>query len=352
MGVGIVLKQNMKRIEWIDFVKFMAIFYMVWAHYGAPRIIYWYIQSFHMPLFFFVSGYLFNNSNYSFKNYTVKRAKSLIIPYLLFGVINYIFWIILVRINLLKTNDNLYDPIKYLLTINTTTHLPIANALWFLTCLFIVEIIFFILVKHIKDNNITLSIILIIFSLIGYFYPLITNIRLYWGIDVACTAIVFYGFGYLFKKNKNIINCFYEPKIYTIILLFVISITFELLNGHVALMIITYNNYFYYYISAFASIFMYMMISIYLYNIRFVSDLKIYKIFLYIGKNTISILAFNQLLIVVLLKITKTIPINISIKEIINSTLIIVVLIPISYFLNKYCPIIVGKSKVNNKLRQ
>lgn len=48
-----MLKENTKRIEWIDLVKFIAIFYMVWAHCGAPGIIYWYIQSFHMPLFFF-----------------------------------------------------------------------------------------------------------------------------------------------------------------------------------------------------------------------------------------------------------------------------------------------------------
>jgi acyltransferase len=345
------LKADVKRIEWVDFVKFVAIFYMVWAHCGVPEIIYWYIQSFHMPLFFFISGYLFNANKYNFKDYVIKRVRSLIIPYLLFGAVNYIFWVILVRINAFETKDNLFDPIKYLLTVNTTTHLPIANALWFLTCLFIVEIVFYILLKYIKNNNITLSVILIIFSLIGYFYPLITNIRLYWGIDVAFTAIVFYGFGYLFKRNenRNIITYLFNPKIYITILLFAISITFELLNGHVALMKIIYNNYFYYYISAFASIFVYITIAIYLYNIRFIRNLKIYRIFLYVGKNTISILAFNQLLIVVLIKITQTIPININIKQLINSILIIVILIPISYLLNKYCPIIVGKSIVNKK---
>lgn len=342
------------RIEWIDFTKFIAIFYMVWAHCSAPQKIYWYIQSFHMPLFFFISGYLFNANKYNFRKYTVKRVYSLIVPYFLFGIINYIFWIVLVKTSLFITNDNLFDPIKYLLTINTTVHLPIANALWFLTCLFIVEISFFALVKYIKNNNLSLAIVLIMFSLIGYFYPLLTNIRLYWGIDIAFTAIVFYGFGYLFKANKSSLNFFYKPKIYTIIPLFIISMIFELLNGQVALMKIIYNNYLYYYVSAFASILAYITLSIYLCNIEFISNLKIYKVFLYIGKNTISILALNQVLILVLQKITVSIPINGNVKQLINSMIVIAISVPISYFLNKYFPIIVGKGerKSNNNLIQ
>ena len=53
---------NKKRIEWVDIAKGIGIFLMVMGHTGIPRIGNQWIYSFHMPLFFFISGFLFNTS--------------------------------------------------------------------------------------------------------------------------------------------------------------------------------------------------------------------------------------------------------------------------------------------------
>jgi len=48
-----------KRIEWADTLKAIGIFFVVLGHNVLPAEMYKYIFSFHVPLFFFISGYLF-----------------------------------------------------------------------------------------------------------------------------------------------------------------------------------------------------------------------------------------------------------------------------------------------------
>lgn len=47
----------MGRQNWIDFAKGIGIILVVWAHTGGS--FHEYIAQFHMPLFFFVSGFLY-----------------------------------------------------------------------------------------------------------------------------------------------------------------------------------------------------------------------------------------------------------------------------------------------------
>ena len=57
-----------KRIEWIDIAKSLGIFLVVIGHTGInvfmPSVAKW-IYSFHMPLFYFISGMMFNGDKYS-----------------------------------------------------------------------------------------------------------------------------------------------------------------------------------------------------------------------------------------------------------------------------------------------
>lgn len=52
----------MERVKWIDYLKGFAILLMVIGHYqGTPTFLNVWIYAFHMPLFFFLSGYLSEN---------------------------------------------------------------------------------------------------------------------------------------------------------------------------------------------------------------------------------------------------------------------------------------------------
>ena len=50
-----------KRIEWVDLSKFVGIFAMVWGHSGVNENMDIIIHAFHMPLFFFLSGYFYKD---------------------------------------------------------------------------------------------------------------------------------------------------------------------------------------------------------------------------------------------------------------------------------------------------
>ena len=92
-----------KRIEWIDSARGIAILLVVIGHvlggytgnYGLPQyqriinLLVDIIYSFHMPLFFMISGYVFGlkKYNWSKSNYVVfvkYKAKTLLVPYFLF----------------------------------------------------------------------------------------------------------------------------------------------------------------------------------------------------------------------------------------------------------------------------
>ena len=74
------------RIEWIDDLKVIAIFFVLWGHFASGneylcRLIY----SFHMPLFFFISGFLFKHKDISIQELISKNANSLLLPYIVFA---------------------------------------------------------------------------------------------------------------------------------------------------------------------------------------------------------------------------------------------------------------------------
>ncbi|MEH7413750.1 acyltransferase family protein, partial [Neobacillus drentensis] len=83
--------QTAKRITWIDASKGIGIFLVIIGHstlIGPSRF---QIYAFHMPLFFFLSGYLFSFKKYScFKEFLKSKSKSILIPYFAFSIISII----------------------------------------------------------------------------------------------------------------------------------------------------------------------------------------------------------------------------------------------------------------------
>lgn len=59
----------MKRFDWVDIAKGIAILLMILGHSSLPNMIQNWIYSFHMPFFFFISGVL--NDNYVNRNKSI-----------------------------------------------------------------------------------------------------------------------------------------------------------------------------------------------------------------------------------------------------------------------------------------
>ncbi len=74
----------MKRIDHIDILRGIGILYMLIGHIGFGPEMDIYLHAFHMPLFFFLSGYLFSFPD-DLNLYVQKKVKSLLVPYFSFA---------------------------------------------------------------------------------------------------------------------------------------------------------------------------------------------------------------------------------------------------------------------------
>ena len=132
------------RYEFIDIAKGVGILAVVWAHILLVGWTHEIIYAFHMPLFFFISGFLFNVNKYSsFQTFLVKRFKRLIITYFIYSFVTWGIWFIFryVRHDLVKSY---WMPLlQTFIAQGSGSYLVHNSALWFIPCLLAVEIMFF-----------------------------------------------------------------------------------------------------------------------------------------------------------------------------------------------------------------
>lgn len=339
-----------KRILWIDNTKAIGIFLVMLAHHKINPSYMQYIYSFHMPLFFFISGYLFNSAKYpDFKGFLKRKLKTLVLPYFIFAFTSFLFWLLIVRKLSIHGESLKIPPIKPFLDIFHSNRfgnlkLPLDTVVWFLTCLFVVEILFWI-INTISLNKITSMLFILGSAILGYMGSLFMPFRLPWSIDIALTAVVFYGIGYIFKEKLDKLTDFTANKNLAAVIPFVIlSIVFCFVNGRVDMYSNYYGNILFYYLSALSGI---------IFVITLCKKIPQNKLLQYIGKNTIVILGLSSVSLFVIrgvfYLIYSRLPnlSNISIVVgLLMSFLQIAFLLPAIYIINSFFPFILGRGKL------
>ena len=86
-----------KRIEYVDILKGIGIICVLLGHNlvvqddgQLPEIMRYIIYSFHMPLFFFLSGYVFS-TKVNWTNFIKKKIKTIVVPMYIFSLVVMIF---------------------------------------------------------------------------------------------------------------------------------------------------------------------------------------------------------------------------------------------------------------------
>lgn len=131
----------MNRINWVDWAKFIAITLVVFGHLPQAKDSFpvHYICTFHIPLFFFLSGFLTKERTQGFTQQLRKYWHTLIVPYLAYNLIFMPYW--LVRYSI-ETADkhlplDLLKPLLGVLMLQSET--PISTSLngvtWFIVAL-------------------------------------------------------------------------------------------------------------------------------------------------------------------------------------------------------------------------
>ena len=182
----------MKRVEHVDLLRAFGILLMVMGHVGfGPEFNHW-IHIFHMPMFFVISGYFYKPQ--PFGTLLVKRFSTLLLPYLVFG---------LFHVGLYFVYTGGIDPHAFYLLFweNTAeTGVPIAGALWFLTAMFLSELLFWGL-QNLKLSLMPTTLIAAVIAVAGMVIAKYLPFRLPWAMDAALTGVGLYQIGRLLKEK-------------------------------------------------------------------------------------------------------------------------------------------------------
>lgn len=233
-----------QRITYIDVLKGIGIICIVIGHIiPYESFFHIWIYSFHVPIFFILSGILLNNKqeeiiNKDLKKNIIKRFKSLIYPYITFSVI-------VIMKSFLKyiMMGNVAEFIENILK---TITLYGYGTLWFLPVLFFSEILFIKFIKQKQIMKIITFLVICVEIILFYIFDFENYILFF--INRICIAFLFIGVGYFITKIEVIIN----KKILLVMsyLMMIIIIPFVMINGNCDLHLNKFNNIVLYFLNA------------------------------------------------------------------------------------------------------
>lgn len=184
------------RYDYIDYAKGFGILLVVWAHILIVGWSHQIIYAFHMPLFFFISGMLFRKDKYtSLRQFIIVRAKRLLIPYFIYSVVTWAVWAVF---RYLRHDEvaSFWKPLLQTFFAQGSGEFMVHNsALWFVPCLFAVEILYY-LFSLVNRQWLTLVFCfltaaagVVLARIFGADYLFL----LPWNLDAAFYALPFYG---------------------------------------------------------------------------------------------------------------------------------------------------------------
>ncbi len=173
-----------------------------------------------MPLFFFLSGLVFNKNKYAtFKEFFIKKIRTLFIPYCIFSVLTWVVWVLYNILFHNSVDSYFYPLLQTLLSQGSGGYIVHNTPLWYVTCLICVESIYFFIAK-IKSPILRTCIILALTSIgLILIQPNSPLRHAIWSLDMALCAILFYSLGHFareYRFSQQIDNFFKNPRMYTI----------------------------------------------------------------------------------------------------------------------------------------
>lgn len=283
---------NGNRIHYLDVLKGIGIVLVVFAHANSLTYGSGYLYCFHMVLFIFISGLLMNTGKYpTARQFIASRIKQLYIPFVVFYVLLYLYWLFVER----GQRTIAVSPLDGLLglfwgTDNTHWIYP-GGVLWFVIGLFSLEVVFYLVLKM-SGSWWVRGFVLAALTVIGL---VLAKYRLYilpFSLNNMLPVIPFFTAGYLLRKPLVESDAVYDGKKGWILLALVPLIAFTVwqypwICGIGLQTDISYLNHpalYWFYTIPFIEIALWLAVSILVGKSRPLE---------WLGRNTLPILAFH-----------------------------------------------------------
>ena len=326
-----------ERKKYIDILKGIGIFYVILGHVTHTSFLFRYIYSFHMPLFFFISGMLFVPSKHvSTSGYIKKKANSLLIPYIFFYLVSLLYWYFVEYRIFGRDGDTTF--LNELYRIFHGTGSIAAGTLWFLPCLFCVEVLYcFMHDEHHKYAGGIYSVIVFIIGSVCIHYHFCPQIL---GLLQALVVMPVFAAGYYLRdKIDAIIASPLKMKVAIMCIALVVQyllLDYSILN----LAGFELSEFYIFFPLAFA---FYLMLSLIIRKNFYLE---------WIGKNSLFIFAFHGQIyrgIIIILSIFLSVSSSELREGYFSAVLITVItlftMIPVTYIYNKWVAPLIMKKK-------
>lgn len=151
-----------ERVRWLDTARCIGIFLVILGHISFKPIFGYsvenWIYSFHMPLFFFLAGLTHKKMN--FAGSVKKAARQLLIPYAVFYILTFLWWLVVSVLRHPEMYPNRFDAVSkgllglliadgYDTKISSMANVP----LWFCAGLFWCKTVFAIVENSAREKN-------------------------------------------------------------------------------------------------------------------------------------------------------------------------------------------------------
>lgn len=164
-----------KRVDYIDVIKGVAIFGVVWRHTSCPS---WLTLNF---IFFILGGFFFKRK--PLKTFLFEKIRYILIPFLFFYTFSYLYDILLFLWRRKSMDNYHWDCIWDVFEISAQTDYLLLNIpLWFLLCFFVIQILYYFI--SYLDKRLILVIAILCLCFRNFFFsvpsPFMINASFYY----------------------------------------------------------------------------------------------------------------------------------------------------------------------------
>lgn len=182
-----------EREQWVDRLKFWGMLAIYIGHFGeCGGWLYEFVYTYHVPLFFFVSGFFANCSGkYTTMEYIKKKVNTLVIPYLFLGLLNIVFGVLL------------YNPAPHTFLLmfksfsGIRSNMDYFGSMWFFPCLFFMEVLYELFYKVFRSRRLLVLVGLLLYAL---FYLLKIQAHILLSLDCVLLYFIYFALGSLLYK--------------------------------------------------------------------------------------------------------------------------------------------------------
>lgn len=191
-----------ERIHWIDTAKGLAMLLVCLSHHAFNTAGLW-ITTFHMPLFFFLSGYCFHGGKDSFPREILRKAYRLLAIYFSYGIGR---WMLLAAYSAIT---GAFSP-NFNVLLGVFLILPtenLNNGIWFFPCLFVAYVLFSFVIRLLRRFSVPhipvlMPAVTTALSITMWYTLGVRQIWLPWYADLSVYLLPHMALGYLLSQQN------------------------------------------------------------------------------------------------------------------------------------------------------